>query len=593
MSTERHSLIVLKPIIRSPTHNVIRIERKQDLNTDEILHIAGGDHAGVIVNKFTGTYEPLEECDLLINFSVWLTIPGEKGDERRQEIRIIKFIFDNGIEKELQHECAEQIFKDIISLFPRDYLTFIKRMLKIMEDGYEEIKVIEIDMKLADEDEVIEMPNDYDSEPSDVEVTSGHVQELLEHAFPNSLKVSNMANVLKCSEEEIQSFLMELAEKFIVERVDNEDNEWIRIEGRHIDQNIAFKKHGESYEGKEQPTIAIITSLYSEKKAIDAIIENSHTFHKYRASGESNVYTTGNIGPHRVVATKLPGVGDSNFNAYISASGGTTRLLGNYQNVNHVIILGAAGGALNFSNVFNSNVNSVKLGDVVVSNSRTFSDTASPSYIYVNKYTTDRNTDEYNGYMCSAWRPEDNILAQIASQTNDASLMSDWEAFTQEIIDTLNKSAGDKSFSKPNEADILKVPVGGGNFVVVPHQNPESLLSKIHVGPIGGMKPLIEIETDNNKSFGNESFNTDYTKTVYYNLKEKFVKDHQLKAIDAGSESVISAIQGSCIGSWSLIRGITDYQNGLSRSGRVWQPYAAARAAALVKAILERLPSSP
>lgn len=34
-------------------------------------------------------------------------------------------------------------------------------MLKIMEDGYEEISVIEIDMKFADENEVIEMPNDY------------------------------------------------------------------------------------------------------------------------------------------------------------------------------------------------------------------------------------------------------------------------------------------------------------------------------------------------------------------------------------------------------------------------------------------------
>uniref|UniRef100_A0A0N5BAF4 PNP_UDP_1 domain-containing protein n=1 Tax=Strongyloides papillosus TaxID=174720 RepID=A0A0N5BAF4_STREA len=592
MSTERHSLVVLKPIIRSPTHNVIRIEREQDLNTDEILHIAGGDHAGVIVNKFTGTYNPLEEYDLLINFSVWLTIPGEKSDEKRQEIRYIKFVFNDGIEKELQHEYAEKIFKDIIISFPRDYLTFIKRMLRTMENNYEEIKMIEIDMKFADEDEAIEMPNDYDSEPSYIEVTSGHVQELLEHAFPNSLKVCDMANALKCTEEEINNFLMELTQKSIVEKVENADNEWIRVEKRHIDQTIAFKKQGENFDGKEQPTIAIITSLYSEKKAIDTVIENRHTFHKYRASGESNVYTTGNIGPHRVVATKLPGIGDGNFNAYISASGGTTRLLGNYQNVNHVIILGAAGAVLNFSNVFDSNVNSVKLGDVVVSNSRTFSDKESPSYVYANKYTTDRNTDEYNGYISSLWHPSDTILAQIASQTNDASLMNDWETFTQEIIDTLNESSEDNCFSKPNEADVLKVPVGGGNFVAIPHQNPQRTTSKVHVGPIGGMRPIIENDNDCSKNMANDSINTEYIKTIYYNLKEKFAKEHQLKAIDAGAESVISAIQGSCIGSWSLVRGITDYQNGMSRSGRVWQPYAAARAAGLVKAILERLPPS-
>lgn len=45
-------------------------------------------------------------------------------------------------------------------------------------------------------------------------------------------------------------------------------------------------------------------------------------------AGESNVYTLGNIGPHRVVATKLPAVGNSR-SAMIAAGNTTTRLLGN------------------------------------------------------------------------------------------------------------------------------------------------------------------------------------------------------------------------------------------------------------------------
>ena len=43
--------------------------------------------------------------------------------------------------------------------------------------------------------------------------------------------------------------------------------------------------------------------------------------------GESNVYTLGNIGCHRVVSTKLPAIGHSRT-ALIAAGNTTTRLLG-------------------------------------------------------------------------------------------------------------------------------------------------------------------------------------------------------------------------------------------------------------------------
>lgn len=58
-----------------------------------------------------------------------------------------------------------------------------------------------------------------------------------------------------------------------------------------------------------QPTIAIITCLFVEKQAVDAIIDESTTMHRYRSGGDSNIYTLGWIGPHRVVATKLAVIG--------------------------------------------------------------------------------------------------------------------------------------------------------------------------------------------------------------------------------------------------------------------------------------------
>lgn len=44
-------------------------------------------------------------------------------------------------------------------------------------------------------------------------------------------------------------------------------------------------------------------------------------------TGESNVYTLGNIGTHRIVCTKLPSVGHTR-EAMTAAGNTTTRLLG-------------------------------------------------------------------------------------------------------------------------------------------------------------------------------------------------------------------------------------------------------------------------
>lgn len=49
-------------------------------------------------------------------------------------------------------------------------------------------------------------------------------------------------------------------------------------------------------------------------------------------TGESNVYTLGTIGAHRVVTTKLPSVGRTR-EAMTAAGNTTTRLLGIFQKV--------------------------------------------------------------------------------------------------------------------------------------------------------------------------------------------------------------------------------------------------------------------
>lgn len=79
-------------------------------------------------------------------------------------------------------------------------------------------------------------------------------------------------------------------------------------------------------------------------------------------AGESNVYTLGNIGAHRIVSTKLPSVG-STREAMTATGNTTTRLLGTFQKVDYVFIVGVAGGVPHYTDYKKH----VRLGDVVIS----------------------------------------------------------------------------------------------------------------------------------------------------------------------------------------------------------------------------------
>lgn len=78
--------------------------------------------------------------------------------------------------------------------------------------------------------------------------------------------------------------------------------------------------------------------------------------------GESNVYTLGNIGAHRIVSTKLPSVG-STREAMTAAGNTMTRLLGTFQKIDYVFIVGVAGGIPHYTDYKKH----VRLGDVVIS----------------------------------------------------------------------------------------------------------------------------------------------------------------------------------------------------------------------------------
>ena len=78
------------------------------------------------------------------------------------------------------------------------------------------------------------------------------------------------------------------------------------------------------------------------------------------------MYTLGDLGCHRVVTTKLPmttSASDARDAALIATGSTTTRLLGTFQGVEHVFVVGVGGAVPHYTD-FDRHV---RLGDVVIS----------------------------------------------------------------------------------------------------------------------------------------------------------------------------------------------------------------------------------
>jgi len=113
---------------------------------------------------------------------------------------------------------------------------------------------------------------------------------------------------------------------------------------------------------EQKPTVAIITNLLCEKLAVDSLMERNTTYVRYKTEGDSNVYTIGYIGTLKVISMKLPVVGRE-LQAKISSGSITTRLLGAFQSIIHVILVGVGGSVPRIYEYDNHS----RLGDIVVS----------------------------------------------------------------------------------------------------------------------------------------------------------------------------------------------------------------------------------
>uniref|UniRef100_A0A8R1HWB7 Winged helix-turn-helix domain-containing protein n=1 Tax=Caenorhabditis japonica TaxID=281687 RepID=A0A8R1HWB7_CAEJA len=572
MTSTKGDLVVLTPIKQHPDHNIVKIHREETAKSDKVLLIGGGPHAGLIINKFDekAVYDDISEssADVSLSFSVSLN---DKHQRQVQEKRSLYFKLRKNVDLDVGRSVVHKFFRSLLSNLPADYVSFMKRAMTLLHKEFDEIASIIIDYKIVDEDEQVAIPDatQYDSGSELEEVTVGHVQEVLEHAFPNGLPTSTIAECLRCSEDETLAFLAELEASGTVRHV---GDEWIRVDTKRVDESVEAHRHASastSSSANDQPTVAIISCLFVEKQAIDALIEGSSTIHKYKSGGDSNVYTLGTIGAHRVVATKLALIGDSR-EAITSAGSITTRLLGNFQNIEHVFIVGVGGAVPHFTDASLH----ARLGDVIVSASRPH------QYVYAHDLIIDRQTEQITGFAVRNWDADEKTIEKIVENGGET-LLHEWNTATHDAVDSLTSSSGssDVEWKAPHEStDVLAMPVSKGNVVVMPHPNADRKGAEIHLGTVGAMSTMKKYE-----SIGGEE-------ESLTQIRESFAESFGVRCMDAGFDSVVGAVVGSCVKSWALVRGISDYHYGQSRAGKVWQAHAAVRAAGLTRCIIQRLP---
>jgi hypothetical protein len=155
----------------------------------------------------------------------------------------LEFLFQEDIPIAVRHSVAEDFFLKLTSASGRDSIEFLMNALVLFRD-LPNSYIRYIDMRIervSDEDTIvipagkdcgkfIQLLSSYPASESDNEVEdllAGHVQTVLEYAYPNSLNFNAIVEALRSTPELVTSFLNELVGKGIVEQL--ESGEYIRV----------------------------------------------------------------------------------------------------------------------------------------------------------------------------------------------------------------------------------------------------------------------------------------------------------------------------------------------------------------------------
>ena len=247
-----------------------------------------------------------------------------------------------------------------------------------------------------------------------------------------------------------------------------------------------------------------------------------------------------------------------------AAGNTTTRLLGTFQKVDYVFIVGVAGGIPHYTDYKKH----VRLGDVVVSSYQRSSSIENgnedPSLVgkpYCYIYNNGEDIKKYypkNGCL-------QNIAKYIYEQKDDR---KPWESYLKDGLMNLTNRL-DNDFHRPSaNTDKLYMNVGNNSVIEVAHPTSQDAVdgeqpqTRIHLGPIGSGYDLVKSDS----------------------LRNEYAIQYGLLATDVEMNSVLDSIVGNCRDSFIVVKGISDYKDGTT--SKKWQNHASLAAASVMKTII-------
>lgn len=391
--------------------------------------------------------------------------------------------------------------------------------------------------------------------------------QCLEDAYPNSMSAQDIFANCKVKQSDMITavvWLNDLQKRGLIKEVDK--GMWMRIPvSQQNNPDVKMVEELPFLSHQQQPTIAIITSLYCEKLAVDAMIEEKATFVKYKTDGDSQVYTLGRIGKHRVVSTKLS-KGGLQQKSMISAENTITRLLGVFSRVEHVLLVGIGGAVPHFSD-FDKHV---RLGDVVVSLPVDRSGS-----VYVHCQRVEKIAGSYGySYVTRAWNSATQTLQKAVQFLRrdierNPHTTKPWDLYIEEGKEALENEESD--FHRPSiTRDKLLFTQRNGTVVQYDHPKPTGHASQNY--------------TDGQITIRYGVIGSGGLVTRNQEMRMEFAQLNGIKAFDLEFEAVLDSLEGNRNCSFLIIRGMADYGDGTGKKG--WQPYAALAAAAYTKCLL-------
>ncbi|RMZ95820.1 hypothetical protein BpHYR1_017278 [Brachionus plicatilis] len=589
--------IVLEPLVSKNTGlNLSIIERKTKITAEEeklILHEAEGSFTGFIVKKPM----PLLIQESLLNFrksdlsfKLKVLMKHLTLAQEQQEQRVLTFWFINADKKE-HLNCSNMFFRNLFKQdFPRDYFSFLLRIMQIIKvvKSISRVKVeiekigspkplgsqfLSIAHKITSsvmhlKSELIEEIGQKDPKQFEM-IISGKILEFLERSFPNPMSIEELANLTQTDLELVYKLLCNLLERDLVKFYDDGAS-WVRKFAHVHDQHDFYEVQQQPVlPDNQKPTIAIITVNYYEKLAVDAMMTDKITFYRRKPEGESNVYTIGLIGNHRVVSTKLPLLNKDSRSAKITSGNTTTRLLGIFDQIEHVFLIGCAGAVPNYSDFSRH----LRRGDIVVS-VPDLSSTSEEDFIY-GQFEITKNQNGFQ-YSTKSWLPRSPDLYRIVqtiqkSYDPQSQQMYPWETYINEGVETLTSKELD--CRRPVE-DKLLFTFDDKNVIEVEHPTDSSgSFNRREYG-----YPVLK--------FGRIASGEALTKND--GLRNALSEENGILCFDTGMDQVMESIEGNRKESYIIIRSISDYSDGTTT--KEWQPYSAVCAAAFAKTIINALP---